>query len=816
MAAEAAQWKRAWAKATMVLLSLFLTLALIELLLGAIPGLLPPPVLAAVGDEQPQVRRSHGVLGTVYRPGLDLRVTSNPEFSYRLQTQDLGFTNLGFRDDGVTGEPWAVAVGDSLTAGLSVDNRHSWPELLEKHLGRDVANLGVDAYSAEQNSRMLTHVGLDLSPKLALWAFYENDHFENTIFFREDITRKRARLRVRHEWREAVDPVDPDIAAGSAWGASLWVAPLPADGALPLPIRTWKIAYPGGPEDKDRLVAKPRKNKPDEPGAVVLRGPQGLDRTGGGPLTIALRFRYDQNTGKAIPLLVQKQGPRGLLIALAPNGKVRAAFIGDAQTGVASRKPLALGEWHQVTVVLDPEQGLRMHVDDQPVVTQPGQLTGESSETAPVRLLGHQAPGVDLDQVQVFGVALSADAAGALDLAAPPVVTDTPLPRGTLLAEQGVKGWRLFIDDDGFPVLQLRSGKSQQSWQSKRPITGTGWSHVLVGVDPGDTQRVRFWVDGRGAGARPLGPWKAPLANGGPVLIGPAEGDPALTARLRQVRLHGQVPTAEDIVGMASEGADSAYAPSAREVARWTLDETVDGLVLDASGRGNVGRVEGAADCGDGGPGLCFEGGAHIVVDEPGPHEEKDWSPRPDELQERPRAFYLRELVDLVRNRGVYADIVVDEDTYLPFADGSLDLFLRKFTLGGPTFRRDHRKTPLQGEGVALSIAALERAAAACQAQGTQLVIIGLPTKEYTYWEAAGPLLDEYRDGAEPDWPWFQVAERAEELGLVVIDVRSAFREAAAAGEQLYWKQDGHVNQQGQALIAEVVRAGLEEHGLLP
>jgi len=49
-----------------------------------------------------------------------------------MTTDSLGFKDIGFRDDGINGEPFAVVVGDSFTFGLGVNATDTWVEILEK------------------------------------------------------------------------------------------------------------------------------------------------------------------------------------------------------------------------------------------------------------------------------------------------------------------------------------------------------------------------------------------------------------------------------------------------------------------------------------------------------------------------------------------------------------------------------------------------------------------------------------------------------------------------------------------------------------
>ena len=73
-----------------------------------------------------------------------------------------------------------LALGDSCTFGLGVDDGQTWPAQLEELLRRqeieaDVINAGVPGYTAFQGLRLLETRGLDLKPDLVIVSFGFND-----------------------------------------------------------------------------------------------------------------------------------------------------------------------------------------------------------------------------------------------------------------------------------------------------------------------------------------------------------------------------------------------------------------------------------------------------------------------------------------------------------------------------------------------------------------------------------------------------------------------------------------------------------------
>ena len=102
-----------------------------------------------------------------------------------------------------------------------------------------------------------------------------------------------------------------------------------------------------------------------------------------------------------------------------------------------------------------------------------------------------------------------------------------------------------------------------------------------------------------------------------------------------------------------------------------------------------------------------------------------------------------------------------------------------------------------------LVLESLQRIQSIAKANGTQALIILQPSKEEVYL----PLLG----GTTPD-PGSPLREALEKLGFAYLDLTPAFRQRAAAGEQLFFEADGHPNAAGYALIAELVRSYLKDN----
>lgn len=117
-----------------------------------------------------------------YAPNVDLKIINTKDHKYKIRTTDIGFSNIGFRDDGISGEVFAVAVGDSFTACIGVDYEYCWVELLERELGCDFVNMGVEGYSSIQKLIILKDYALKLNPKLIIFDVNLTDPPDDFFF----------------------------------------------------------------------------------------------------------------------------------------------------------------------------------------------------------------------------------------------------------------------------------------------------------------------------------------------------------------------------------------------------------------------------------------------------------------------------------------------------------------------------------------------------------------------------------------------------------------------------------------------------------
>ncbi len=117
------------------------------------------------------------------KPGIDKVLYSADKTPFEMKTNSLGFQDIGFRDEGLDGIPYAVVVGDSFTFGLGVDANETWVKLLQTKTNHHFTNMGVVSYSTVAEERTLEKYGIKLKPKLVIVGFAINDYSDSYDFF---------------------------------------------------------------------------------------------------------------------------------------------------------------------------------------------------------------------------------------------------------------------------------------------------------------------------------------------------------------------------------------------------------------------------------------------------------------------------------------------------------------------------------------------------------------------------------------------------------------------------------------------------------
>ncbi len=155
--------------AAAAVVGLVIAVVVIEIFFYAAPNFLPRNVRfvsTSVFDDE---------LRQWFKPNIDTLQVLDDGVMWKLKTTDLGLGGIGFRDDGIQGEPYAVVVGDSHVYGHGVDADRSWVEVLEQRTGRDFVNMGQPAAFPATQEKILERYGARLGPKLVIFSVFQND-----------------------------------------------------------------------------------------------------------------------------------------------------------------------------------------------------------------------------------------------------------------------------------------------------------------------------------------------------------------------------------------------------------------------------------------------------------------------------------------------------------------------------------------------------------------------------------------------------------------------------------------------------------------
>lgn len=186
--------RRVIEKLILLLFGLALPVAMLigtELVLRTFPALLPPPIRAAPKAplldmfQSDPLRIDDDELVSRFRAGVVMTQTNELGEIIEFRTASLGFSDVGFRDDGLDERklPRVVVLGDSFAEGANVNLQDGSVELLEQSTGADFVNLGVGGYGATQARIVLERYGLELKPALVILMFFTgNDLGDDGIY----------------------------------------------------------------------------------------------------------------------------------------------------------------------------------------------------------------------------------------------------------------------------------------------------------------------------------------------------------------------------------------------------------------------------------------------------------------------------------------------------------------------------------------------------------------------------------------------------------------------------------------------------------
>ena len=201
----------------LALLGIAFPLVVLEFALRTLPGhLLPRSVddlVQAMSFRAPAKYIPDPELEYLLPPGTDFQSTSS-EYNYRVKT-NLNLEHAGFRGGTLGRKPWAVAVGDSFTFGIGVNQVATWEARLADLSQREIVNLGVQGYGPQQYTHVLEKYGVGLRPNIVFYCLFTNDlrdseqyekwrrHPPAKISPRKFLLNHSVLYNLLHQWRRA-------------------------------------------------------------------------------------------------------------------------------------------------------------------------------------------------------------------------------------------------------------------------------------------------------------------------------------------------------------------------------------------------------------------------------------------------------------------------------------------------------------------------------------------------------------------------------------------------------------------------------------
>lgn len=114
------------------------------------------------------------VLRFVVNPSdfLQASPVDDPALAHRIEPGTTGHDGLGFRNRSVPARAEVVAIGDSMTYGVSAPRDGSWPAQLATELGKPVYNMGLGGYGPLQYLQLARTTARQLKPHVEVVGFY--------------------------------------------------------------------------------------------------------------------------------------------------------------------------------------------------------------------------------------------------------------------------------------------------------------------------------------------------------------------------------------------------------------------------------------------------------------------------------------------------------------------------------------------------------------------------------------------------------------------------------------------------------------------
>jgi lysophospholipase L1-like esterase len=149
-----------------------------ELFLRWRPGPFRPELQQLLDTTPGNSGLAHPYIGHLQRPNRSVELAGK-DFDASHHIDRMGFRNPIKWPNPVD----IVAVGDSLTFGLGVEDEEAWPAIVARISGAAVVNLGLVGASPEQYLRVFETYGAQVRPKLVIAGLYaQNDFWDAGMF----------------------------------------------------------------------------------------------------------------------------------------------------------------------------------------------------------------------------------------------------------------------------------------------------------------------------------------------------------------------------------------------------------------------------------------------------------------------------------------------------------------------------------------------------------------------------------------------------------------------------------------------------------
>ena len=113
---------------------------------------------------------------------LQATLIDDPVLGHRIQPLTTGHDALGYRNIAVPKRADIVAIGDSMTYGVSAPRDSSWPQQLGQLLGENVYNMALGGYGPLQYLYLAQTTAKPLKPRLLVVGFYFGNDLMDSFY----------------------------------------------------------------------------------------------------------------------------------------------------------------------------------------------------------------------------------------------------------------------------------------------------------------------------------------------------------------------------------------------------------------------------------------------------------------------------------------------------------------------------------------------------------------------------------------------------------------------------------------------------------